>query len=330
MESLHARGKTDREKEEEMTAREFWQQVESFHVYNRSRNLSPDTITTYTSNLEMFRRWLRSSYGDESAPITTRRIREYMADKLTLGCKPNTVRCYLITLQAFFSFLEMDGAITEEENPTRKVKPPRVPQEQIVPLTIEQIKALLGSFDKRSFTGYRDYVACLLMLDSGLRISEVIRLDIEDVDLERSRLKANGKGAKFRFVYIGERTKARLEKYITLREWHTACTWPEEEVSALFVRSLRRSPGARMGRRYLGQRIMERMDAAGIPRMNSSAHRLRHTFAVNFLRNGGGALHLQRLLGHSTLEMTRKYILLADGDLAEAHKKASPLDRLDL
>ena len=85
-----------------------------------------------------------------------------------------------------------------------------------------------------------------------------------------------------------------------------------------------------MGVNYLSEIMRKKMDEAGIPRANSSAHRLRHTFAVNFLRGGGGAFHLQRLLGHSTLTMTKRYVMLADEDLAEAHRKASPMDRMIL
>jgi site-specific recombinase XerD len=167
------------------------------------------------------------------------------------------------------------------------------------------------------------------MLDTGLRVSEVARLKTEDVDFDQRRLKVIGKGNKRRLVYIGGKVSEILRGYLEhCRPYLPQGPTPVANGNGVLF------PSAATGGQFIPTEIsrimMRRMDKVGIPRANSSAHRLRHTFAVNFLRGGGGAFQLQRLLGHSTLNMTRRYVMLADEDLAEAHRKASPVDRMVL
>lgn len=290
-----------------------------FETYNRVKSLSDYTVGWYTRHLRDFVAWLD---GGDLLRVGPRTIREYISGKMQQGLKPATVKGYFASLSAFYSFLVRDEIIGESANPMSKALSPKVPEPIIEPLSQEQIQRLLAAFNRKRQTGRRNYVMCLLMLDTGLRVSEVARLKTEDVDFDQRRLKVIGKGNKRRLVYIGGKVSEILRGYLEHCRPYLA-----NGNGVLF-------PSATTGGQFIPTEIskimMRRMDEAGVPRANSSAHRLRHTFAVNFLRGGGGVFQLQRLLGHSTLEMTRRYVRLADDDLAEAHRKASPVDRMVL
>lgn len=306
-----------------MNARGFREQMRAFHVFNESKNLSPRTIALYKQGLRQFYDWFVKEYGRDEE-ITARRIREFMADKRARGNRGSTIRTQTYVLRAFFSFLILDEVVKTSEDPMRRVPTPRVPPPDIRPLTREQISAFLDSFDKTKAPSYRDYVLCVLILDTGLRIGEVVRLDVADVNFEGEGIKVKGKGAKPRTVYMGQRTRALLEDYL-----NRCRPWIANGHSALFPPACN-SGRDRLRPNYLSDLVRQRLDKAGIERMNSSAHRLRHTFAYNFLKNGGNVLALQKLMGHTRLEMTRRYVMLAESDLQEAHRKASPVDRMGL
>lgn len=290
--------------------------IKDFETYNRMKNLSEYTVGWYSRKLRDFAAWLG---GDDPLQTKPSTIRAYIGTKIEKGLKPATVKGYFAALSVFYSFLVNDEVIDELVNPMRKLRPPKVPDNQIEPLNTRQVGDLIRAFNLKRRTGYRNYTICLLILDTGLRIGEVAGLEVGDVDFDRRRLKVLGKGCKRRWVYIGERMTEILTEYLHCCRPHLA-----NGNNTLFPTQT----GARFHPENASKIIMRKMDKIGIPRANSSAHRLRHTFAVNFLRGGGSAFHLQRLLGHSTLDMTKKYVMLADDDLAEAHRKASPVDKL--
>jgi len=241
---------------------------------------------------------------------------------LAEGKKRLTVRAELTALRAFFSFLIFDEVIAADQNPMRLVVDPKGPLPEIVPLTMVETHRLLDSFDQDVSVEWRNYVMCLLILDTGLRVSEVARLRIED--LNECRIRVQGKGRKSRTVFMGRKMTMVLMEYIE-RCRPEICNGH----GTLFPPSTR-STYPTMRSHYVSEMIRKKMDEAGIPRMNSSGHRLRHTFAANFVTAGGNVFALQRLLGHSKLDMTRRYVYLVDDDLAEAHRKASPVDRMAL
>jgi len=293
------------------------QQLSAFRTFNESKNLSPRTVRLYEEGLRQFHGWLIDNC-DEDAEVTPRTVRQFLVYKSERGNRPTTIRTQVYVLRAFFSFLVFDEIIWPPENPMRKIKTPRTPPPEIRPLSPKEIAAFLDSFDKDNPTSYRDYIACILILDTGLRIGEVVKLDGEDV--KDSKINVRGKGGKRRTAYMGRRVKALVEDYLV-----RCRPWIANGHSALFPTS-----SGRLRPNYFSELIRRRLDDAGIERMNSSGHRLRHTFAYNFLKAGGNVFALQRLLGHSRLEMTKRYVTLLEDDLAEAHAKASPVDRMEL
>lgn len=169
-------------------------------------------------------------------------------------------------------------------------------------------------------TARRDTAIVLTLLDTGLRVSELARLFVEDVDMEKGEIfvapYGSGRKTKSRYVYIGASTRKALWKYLAERQAR-----PSERLFLTEHGNAMNRTSIRVLVNALGQR-------AGVTDVHP--HRFRHTFAISYLRNGGDVFTLQRLLGHSTLTMVLHYLKLADTDSAAAHKRASPADRWKL
>jgi integrase/recombinase XerD len=158
----------------------------------------------------------------------------------------------------------------------------------------------------------------LTFIDTGIRLSELIQLNLSDLNLRDSSLRIeHGKGDKERHVFMGRKLNRAMRMWINARGITIA-------QDALFISK----NGERLEKRNI-QRILHRLaDKAGLKDVKVSPHRLRHTFAVEYIRNGGDPFSLQRILGHSSISTTTIYVHLAGAGLREAHAKASPVDRL--
>lgn len=194
---------------------------------------------------------------------------------------------------------------------------PKVPDVLVPSLTASEMRSLLAAVDDRSSDAVRDR-ALLLMLDTGIRLGELVALSIADVDLTDGRCRVMGKGSKERVVPLGGRARRAIRTSLLARGSPTAD-------EPLFVG--RR--GDRLTRRAVQQLIRRLALSAGLVQ-RCSPHVLRHSFARAFLANGGDVFSLQRILGHSpsSLQVTRRYIRLLDEDLRAVHRRVSPVDRL--
>ncbi len=159
----------------------------------------------------------------------------------------------------------------------------------------------------------RSRAILLLLLDTGMRVGELTSAKIHQVDQRNHRIQILGKGAKERSLPFSPRTAQALWRYLSTR--------PESEPDEpLFVTYNKREIDATQ----LGKSLKLLGKRAGVE--NVHPHRFRHTFAIQYLRNSGDPYTLQRLLGHSTLEMVKRYLSLAQMDIDKAHKRASPVD----
>ncbi|MFC2027957.1 tyrosine-type recombinase/integrase [Chloroflexota bacterium] len=201
-------------------------------------------------------------------------------------------------------------------NPFDYVRLPRAPRKVVTTFSDAQMEALLGAIDTTTAAGFRDHTIILVLLDTALRISELTGLDAPDLYLEEIQLKVMGKGNRERIIPFGKQVQRRLWKYL----YHVRPQPPE----ALFLTT----DGRRLSRHRIQKRLADYGRKAGITGVRVSPHTLRHSTAVRFLRNGGDAFSLQRLLGHSSLQMTRHYCELADVDVQRMHTVASPVDNL--
>ena len=204
----------------------------------------------------------------------------------------------------------------------------------VEPFTQEQIEVLLKAcesckeaqpIDRRKFTmrratGKRDQAVILTLLDTGLRASELSALTVGDVDLKSGKVQVKhgrlggAKGGKGRTVYLGKTARRALWHYLAERED------VEDPEAPLFLVKYDRP----MNKNALRLLIIHLGQKAGVSKCRP--HRFRHTFAITYLRSGGDLFTLQALLGHSTLDMVQHYARIAEIDVEQAHRRASPAD----
>ncbi len=323
------------------------QAIEGYLLDAHARQLSIRTITDY----EIFFRKFQAYVGDPPlGSITTDDIRHFLADLGARSTSPDgiaprparklskkTIRNYHIGLSALWTWALKNGFI--KYHIVQAVTPPEPEKPAIEPFTRTDVKTMLAickrsesytrpgkhECDHARPTAARDRAIILLLLDTGARASEMcaepkkgaLGLRIQDVDHRNLTVKVMGKGDKERILRISPNTSKAIWRYLVER-LDAAPTDP------LFL-SMRGGPLTTAGLLCLIKRLGKR---AGIP--NAHPHRFRHTFAINFLRNGGNTFELQYLLGHSTLEMVRRYVKLAQVDLDNAHRRASPVTNWNL
>lgn len=295
----------------------FRDAYEQFLLRCDSQNLSPGTVAWYRQILGGLERFLAERYEIlKMEEIGPGHIRAYLSEQKSRGISSETTHRTYGGLRCFFKFLKRDGII--RSNSMELVEKPRRERHLIQPLTSTQVLGLLDQLDNRSFLGQRNRLVMLLMLDSGLRLSELLTLRQCDVDMAAGALLVMGKGRKERKVPFASVTRKALESYLRVRQGI-----PTD--SGLLIVS---QHGQRLTSRHI-QLLVRRLGRnAGIQGVRVSPHTLRHTCATQYIRNGGDPFSLQSILGHSTLEMVRNYVNLANRDVYEQHRKFSPMDRL--
>jgi len=224
-----------------------------------------------------------------------------------------TLQTYIRQLRAYLSWLYEEGYI--ETNFVEKFRLPKAEKKLVSILTDEEIDKLLSKYKKNTEMSVRNACIIALMLDSGLRISEVVGLEYDNVFLTQNILKVYGKGHKERTVPIGIYTKKMLYKYMT-----NFRSMPEYDTKSLFINK-NKEPLTYDSVKMLFSRLSKSLD---IDRLHP--HLLRHTFATQYLINGGDTFSLQQILGHTSLEMVRRYSHLASSHLLNTHRKYSPID----
>jgi site-specific recombinase XerD len=229
-----------------------------------------------------------------------------------------TIRSYYTQYKVFFNWLVEEGVL--ETSPMSRIRPPKASPDQIEPFSDEHLikieRAAAGSDHPR-----RDLAIVHLLLDSGLRASELCSLRYGDLDLHGRRCTVLGKGNKKRTIYFGRITRKALFNYLKEQ--------PRETYDPVFLADRGRNQQEALTRSGLRQLIKRLGDRAGLQAVRCSPHTFRHSFAIRFLRSGGNVFTLQQLMGHSSLQVTQRYCALAEGDLENQHRQFAPTDRLN-
>src|SRR2546427_75152 len=268
------------------------------------KDASAHTIRSYQGALEQFRASLAGQGEGAFAAVDSRAIRAYLAALHGRGLDRATVARKLAAVRSCFRFLARRGAL--RRNPARQVRGPRLGRKLVSFLPLDESLALLD----RAAGSRRDQAILELLYASGLRVSELAGLDLDDVDRDACTVRVLGKGRKERIVPFGEAAARALALYLAERG---AATGP------LF----RNARGARLGVRSLHTIVRARARAAGITR-RVSPHTLRHTFATHMLNAGADLRLIQDLLGHSRLSTTQRYTHVSADQLMRVYDAAHP------
>jgi site-specific recombinase XerD len=289
--------------------------VDAYLLACQTEGMSPNTVRWYAQKLRTFVDHLRGNGIPPVLPaLAPDTVRAFVASLQARAISEFTVRGYVQVLKGLATWLVDDGYL--DRHPLSRVALPRVPRYLIKPLDDTEAMGLLRAVDDRSPRGTRDMALVLLLLDTGMRLGEAAGLTLTDGDeaLTEGMLKVRGKGARERYLPVGKAAGNILRRYLQVHR-------PLGPSDALFVSDGGR-PLAAEGLRQIVRRAAARAGIAGV-----HPHRLRHTFARKFLMNGGDAMTLQRILGHSTLEMVRRYVSLDTTDIRRRHAECSPGDR---
>jgi integrase/recombinase XerC/integrase/recombinase XerD len=283
---------------------------DEFIITQQIRGNTPRTVEYYAYSLEQFITIMGADRITES--ITQNDLRHCYMSLTERNIQSTTLQSYMRALRCFLNWCYSEG-YTSECLPD-KFKLPKAKRKVIDILTENEIKTLLGSFSMRNIVQYRDYCICLLMLDSGLRMNEVANLTVTSVHIPESYIIVDGKGNKQRIVPIGLNTRKALLKYIARR--------PPVNVNSLFL-TVQNAPLKNNTINLIFQRLKVK---TGIKRLR--AHLLRHTCATLYLENGGDVYSLQSILGHTTLDMVKKYIHQIPRKTVICFGNYSPVDNL--
>jgi len=278
------------------------------------RGYSPHTLAAYQSDLEQFAAFLQAE-GCPWSQVDLRVARHYLAHLQRRRYAPASVARKVASLRAFYAHLVRLGKLST--HPLRGLGTPRQPGRLPRFLTVEETVALLLTPDLRTPQGLRDRAILELLYASGIRVSELVALDLGDIDWEERELRVWGKGGRERMAMIGEPARQSLLAYIRQGRPHLART---HSGPALF---LNRS-GGRLSDRSVRTIVGHYAHLAGLGE-DVTPHTLRHTFATHLLEGGADLRIVQELLGHVRLATTQRYTHVSQKHLREVYGRIFPL-----
>jgi integrase/recombinase XerC len=334
-------------------------QVRDFLEFLRyNRNASDHTVRAYQSDLEQFVAHVARAAGRPPAELMAEdfnhdAIRVFLGELHRSGLSRGSAARKLSAVRTFARYLQREGSV--EEDPAALIVAPRRDQKIPAHLSVDEMNRLLETPDRSTPLGRRDQAILELFYASGIRVSELVGLDITDVSLSSRVIRVMGKGAKERQVPINQSAADAIRAYLTDREalvsgaaqWrHDADGVPgrwgssargRRDRAALARRASRHRPDMPLFVNYRGERLsprsvhrlVRRYMALCSARFGISPHALRHSFATHLLERGADLRGIQELLGHARLSTTQKYTHVNAAHLIDVYRQAHPRARLD-
>jgi len=312
----------------ETGASELRNLIQGFKLSCQTECKSPRTVEWYTSFLHRFHNFLeRNNCPTDISCLDRSHIRGFIRYLQAEARVPHTgtalstatIQAYIRVLKAFFSWATREEYL--KVNPMAAISMPKSATKIIDTFTDEQVATLTDVCLRSSVNGHRDFTILLLFLDSGVRVSELVAIELEDVNLPEGHIIVkHGKGQKQRILPVGSIVQKLLWKYINQYRPQPLT----DNITSLFLTN-NGLPLTRNGIQQMMRRLASR---AGITGVRCSPHTFRHTFSKRYLTNGGDVFSLQRILGHSSLASVRLYLNLFACDIKKQHQRFSPVDRL--
>ena len=273
---------------------------------------TPKTLMSYNDSAGSF---LRFAGGDTHLDQIRIHVTHYLLALQERDVTDTTRYTYWRGIRVFMRFLHAEGYVD------KAIKLPMLslPQTTIKPLSVDQVRSILRTFESDRFTDVRNRTQIQLLIDTGLRLSESTGIEMNDLQLDDGFILIRGKGNKERWVPFGKATKQALWSYIKQR---AKVVLPSQV--KLFV-TQEGQPLTARGFQMVLKRLAKKIDLHGV---RLSPHTLRHSFALQYIEAGGDPFSLQRILGHSTQAMKAKYISMARSNVKAQHERFSPGDRI--
>jgi integrase/recombinase XerC len=281
------------------------------------RNYSAHTILSYETDLFSLVKFLRSEGIESFSNVHKDKLRAFIGYLLDNGFNQRSVARKIASLRSFFKYLRRQNII--EGNPTLVLITPKVGKRLPVFLDEQSIQNLLASPDGKQPNGKRDIAILELFYSTGIRLSELIDLTMDDLKLKEGVIKVRGKGRKERIVPIGRKAAAAIEEYLDKRKSITTNLHQKNCVTPLFITSKNEKMYpqlvGRLVKKYIG-RISEIK--------KKSPHVLRHTFATHLLNRGADLRAVKELLGHESLSTTQIYTHVSSARMKKVYESAHP------
>jgi len=280
------------------------------------KGCSYHTLRAYKNDLSDFLEFIK--IDPQRAEIGE--IRSYLAHLGTKGIQKSSVSRVLSSIRSFYRFLHRSGYV--KKNPARLVAHPRLPKKLPAFLTVDDAFNLVEAPERNSeeesqeFIKTRDRAILEILYGSGIRVSELVGLNMEDMNLKEGVMRVKGKGKKERLVLIGRKAIEALKSYLSHR------IAKAKDSQALFINQ----SGKRLTARSVHRIVVRYARKTGI-NSRIGPHTLRHTFATHLLQAGADLRVIQELLGHSSLSTTQRYTHIDAAHLIEIYDKAHPLKK---
>lgn len=283
------------------------------HYLAVERGLSVNTLNSYSCDLVSFGNFLQEHKKKDFIDTEKNDVFEYMVHLQELQRTPATIARQLAAIKAFYRFRVFEGI--QEKNPAQDIEPPKLGRRLPRVLSKKEMEKLLETPDLTKPDGIRDKAMLEVLYGTGLRVSELVSLDLEDISCSSGYVRCTGKGDKERIVPLGSIGIFYVENYL----FHARSLFIKHPIDAVFLNQR----GERLTRQGCWKIIKKYVQAAGI-KGQVTPHTLRHTFATHLLQNGADLRSVQEMLGHSDISTTQIYTHLTPGKIREIYDSAHP------
>lgn len=280
----------------------------------KERKMSKNTLEAYKRDVQEFVAFEGSRGMTDLLETSSTEIVAFLHELKMSGKSAATVNRKLASVRSFFNFLINSGLISS--NPTVDIKSPKIERKELEYLTLEEVDKLLEMPDD-SIKGIRDRAILEVLYATGIRVSELIEADLEDINMRMGFITCDGEQSKARIVPLGRPARAALETYIY--EARKALVRENTEEKALFVNYY----GTRITRQGLWKVLKEYGEKAGIEKKLTS-NIMRNSFAVHMLQNGADLKSLQELMGHEDITATQAYLSVTKNRIKDVYDKTHP------
>jgi len=280
---------------------------------DESRGLSKNTIDSYSRDLRQFKVYLEEHGLIQFKDVTETTILTYMLNLQNKGKSAATVSRSLSSIRALYVYLLNYGSV--EKDPTLNIEAPKTEKKLPSVLTLQEVERLIEQPDATSSMGIRDKAMLELLYATGIRVSELVSLNMKDIQLDLGYIKCNHENGSSRVIPIGKMAKKAIEFYMGDAREKMA----KDEEYALFVNYF----GKRLTRQGFWKIIKRHTQQAKIEK-KITPHTLRHSFATHLIQNGADLKAVQEMLGHSDISSTQMYLQISDNKIKDVYRNAHP------